>query len=131
MTEGSDVRALSPRVLIVDDEPMIGLLLEELLTTAGYQIAGLATKLEPALEMINRGVCDVAILDANLAGVSSEPAALALTRIGAPFVVLSGYSKDQRKPGFAGGIHLQKPCKSNELIDALNTLADRGKPAGP
>ena len=63
------------RVLIVEDEPMIAFTLEDILIFAGFEIAGVATKLERAMTVIESGVCDAAILDANLGGVSSSPAA--------------------------------------------------------
>ena len=110
------------RVLIVEDEPMIAFTLEDVLVDAGFEIAGVATKLEPALLIIQSGVCDVAILDANLAGVSSAPAAAALTERGVPFLVLSGYSSDQHMGAFAGALHLQKPCQADRLIEALRGI---------
>ncbi|MBC7637187.1 MAG: response regulator [Acetobacteraceae bacterium] len=110
------------RILIVEDEPLIGLMLEEVLLNAGFEIAGLATKLEPALAIIASGACDVAILDANLAGESSAPAAVALTARGVPFVVLSGYNAEQRDKAFAGALSLKKPIKPETLIAALRNI---------
>jgi DNA-binding response OmpR family regulator len=110
------------RVLIVEDEPMIAFMLEDTLTEAGFKIAGIAAKLQPALTMIESGGCDVAILDANLAGVSSAPAASALTARGLPFLVLSGYSSDQQKGAFPGALRLQKPCQPERLIEALRSI---------
>ena len=101
---------------------MIAFTLEDVLVDAGFEIAGVATKLEPALLIIQSGVCDVAILDANLAGVSSAPAAAALTARGVPFLVLSGYSSDQHMGAFAGALHLQKPCQADRLIEALRGI---------
>lgn len=98
---------------------MLAFMLEELLTDAGFEIAGVAMKLEAALAIVARGVCDAALLDANLAGVSSAPAAAALTALGVPFVVLSGYSPEQQKGAFSGALCLQKPCKPERIIQAL------------
>ena len=111
-----------PRILIVEDEPLIGFMLEEVLLDAGFEIAGLATKLEPALAIIASGACDIAILDANLAGESSAPAAAALTARGVPFVVLSGYNVDQQKEAFAGALSLKKPIKPESLVEALRSI---------
>lgn len=112
----------TPRVLIVEDEPMLAYALEELVIEAGFQIAGVAGKLDAAIEIIDRGVCDAAILDANLKGVSAGPAAEALKARGVPFIILSGYSQDQRHMDFAGAIHLQKPCRPERLIEALRSI---------
>jgi DNA-binding response OmpR family regulator len=97
-------------------------MLEEILTDSGFKIAGIAAKLEPALSIIESGVCDVAILDANLAGVSSAPAGSALAACGVPFLVLSGYSSNQLKDGFHGALRLQKPCQPERLVQALRSI---------
>jgi len=101
---------------------MLAFALEALVIDAGFQIAGVAGKLETALAIIERGVCDAAILDANLKGVSAGPAASALAARGIPFIILSGYSLDQRQTAFAGAIHLQKPCRPERLIEALRGI---------
>lgn len=110
------------RVLIVEDEPILAFALEELLIEAEFEIVGVATRLEKALAFIESGVCDAAILDANLAGVSAGPAALALAARGLPFLVLSGYSPDQLSNAFAGAPCLQKPCKPERLVAALRGI---------
>ena len=108
------------RILIVEDEAMIAFTLEELLMISGFDIAGVAGRLDTALEIIEEDVCDAAILDTNLAGVSSGPAALALTKRGIPFIVVSGYSAAQQHDvAFAGAPRLQKPCDIDHLISAL------------
>jgi DNA-binding response OmpR family regulator len=111
------------RILIVEDEPMIALTLKEVLIGAGFQIAGVAGKLEKAFALIESGVCDVAILDANLAGVSASPLVSALAARGLPFIVLSGYSPEQLRGAFSGALlFLQKPYRPAQLIRALNTI---------
>ena len=118
---------LVPRVLIVEDEPVLAFALEELLTDAGFEIIGVATRLDRAFAIIESGVCDAAILDTNLAGESAAPAASALTARGVPFLVLSGYSPDQQNGAFVGALHLQKPCQPERLIQALRSIL----PANP
>ena len=110
------------RVLIVEDEPIIALGLEDVLIDAGFQIAGVAGKLEKALSLVESGVCDVAIVDANLTGVSASPIAIALAARGVPFIVLSGYSPDQVQGVFPGALFIQKPCRPELLLEKLNTL---------
>jgi DNA-binding response OmpR family regulator len=111
-----------PRILIIEDEAILALVLEEFLTDAGFEIAGIAGRLETALALIQRGVTDAAILDANLAGVSSAPAAAALTARGVPFVVVSGYLPEQQPGAFAGALCLRKPCRPDDLVRALHSL---------
>jgi len=111
------------RILIIEDEAIIAFTLEELLIMSGFDSAGVAARLDVALDIIERDVCDAAILDANLAGTSSAPAALALTKRGVPFLVVSGYSAAQRpEAAFAGAVRLQKPCDIDDLISALHDI---------
>ena len=110
------------RVLIVEDEPVIAFALEELLIEYGFKVTGVATRLDTALAMIESGVCDVAILDTNLAGVSAGPAALALKARGVPYVILSGYSSSQLQSVFSGAPCLQKPCQPDRLVRALRNI---------
>lgn len=110
------------RIIIIEDEPLIALDLQDLLVDAGFEIAGVAGKLENALALIESTVFDAAIVDANLGGVSSSPAATALTTRGLPFIVLSGYSVKQQFAAFPGGHFIQKPCRPAQLIQALNRI---------
>ena len=110
------------RVLIVEDEAMIALSLEDVLVDAGFQIAGVVGKLDKALALIESGACDLAIVDANLAGVSASPAAIALAARGLPFIVTSGYSPEQMDGLFPGALFIQKPCRPDLLIETLDAL---------
>jgi DNA-binding response OmpR family regulator len=110
------------RVLIIEDEPLIALTLADVLMDAGFQIAGVVGKLEKALALIESGACDVAIVDANLAGESASPAAIALAARGLPFIVSSGYSPEQIQGTFPGALFIQKPCRPELLIQTLDTL---------
>lgn len=112
----------SQHILIVEDDPMIAYGTEQVLLECGFKIAGTALNLETALTMIESGVCDAAMLDANLAGTSSAPAAAALTAHGVPFLVLSGYSKKQLKGEFFGAPLLQKPSRPELIIQTLRGL---------
>ena len=111
-----------PRILIVDDEPMIAFDLQDLIIDAGFASAGVVGRLEAALALIESGACDAAILDANLAGVSASPAAAALVARGLPFIVLSGYSAKQHQNTFPGAVFIQKPCRPAHLIQALRSI---------
>ena len=110
------------RVLIIEDEPLIAHTVEDFLIEAGFQIAGVVGKLENALALIESGVCDVAIIDANLRGVSASPAATALASRGLPFIVTSGYSQEQLPGLFPGAVFIQKPCHPELIIQTLATL---------
>jgi DNA-binding response OmpR family regulator len=112
----------APRILIVEDEPMLALTIEELLVNAGFAIAGVAGRLEKALELIESVACDAAIVDANLACVSAGPVAVALDARAVPFIVLSGYSPEQLHGAFLGANFLRKPCRPARLLQTLNAI---------
>ncbi len=103
---------------------MIALELEELLIEAGFKVA-IAGQLEKALALIEHAAFDAAIIDANLAGVSANPLASALTGRGLPFIVLSGYSSEQLQGKFIGALFMQKPFQPAQLIKALNTIVPK------
>jgi DNA-binding response OmpR family regulator len=110
------------RILIVEDEPTLAYALEEFLIASGFEIAGVAGRLETALAVIASGGCDAAILDTNLAGVSASPVASALAARGLPFVVVSGYLPEQQPTAFSAALRLQKPCRPDMLISALRGI---------
>lgn len=113
----------APRILIIEDEPVLAFVLEEVLDEAGFRIAGVATRLARALTLIKAGGCDAALLDTNLAGISAAPIAQALAALRIPFVVLSGYSPQQQEPAFAvAARRLQKPCPPERLVDAIRGI---------
>jgi CheY-like chemotaxis protein len=81
------------RVLVVEDEPMIRILLEDMLGELGYTVAAEAARIEEALEATKNADFDVAILDANLKGEFASPVADALVARGTPFVFATGYGE--------------------------------------
>ena len=110
------------RVLLIEDEPIIGLMFEEILIDAGFEVVGIAARLKIALDMIENCKFDAAIVDANLAGESSSPATSALASRGVPFLVLSGYSAEQLRDAFPGTVVVRKPCSPADLIRSLRKI---------
>ena len=96
--------------------------LEDILISAGFEVAGVATRLEKALELIESVACDAAVIDANLAGVSAGPAASALAARGVPFIVMTGYSPEQLQGDFPGAHVIQKLARPERVIEALSTV---------
>ena len=115
------------RILIVDDEPVIAMDLEYMLDEAGFIIAGVTGNLQSALSLVESGVCDAAVLDANLNGLSAAPIAVALAVRGLPFLVLSGYAPGQQHEALRAGRCLQKPADPVLLIKVLNQLLSQNK----
>jgi DNA-binding response OmpR family regulator len=92
------------------------------LIEGGFEIAGVVGRVEQALKLIERGDCDAAIIDANLAGVSAAPVAEALDALSVPFIVVSGYSRKQQEIAFQGAPFIQKPCRPDVLLLAVRNL---------
>lgn len=110
------------RVLIVEDEYLIACSEATALRQAGCDVVGMAGTVPRALQLLDDNPCDVAVLDANLHGESAEPVAMAMRQRGIPFLVLSGYAKDQQTGALAGAPFLAKPCKAADLIAAVQAL---------
>ena len=110
------------RILIVEDEALIAFEVEQTLIAAGFQIAGIAGKLEAALALVESGTCDAAVLDTNLNRVSAAPVATALTERGVPFIVTSGYSREQLPEAFKAAPLIEKPSWPGPLVAALNSV---------
>ena len=83
----TETPAQTKRVLVVEDEPLIRILLEDMLGELGYTVAAEAARIEEALEATKNADFDVAILDANLDGEPASPVADALVARGTPFVL--------------------------------------------
>ena len=79
--------AKAKRILVVEDEPMIRMLLEDMLSELGYTVAAEAAGIEEALEATKNADFDLAILDADLKGQPALPVADALVTRGTPFVL--------------------------------------------
>ena len=103
------------RVLLVEDESLVALMVMDMLTHLGHDVIGPATRLQQAMEMAQREAFDLAILDINLQGTESYPVADVLAVRGIPFVFATGYeSLSLRKP-FADRPILQKPFYQDDL----------------
>ena len=103
------------RVLIVEDEAAISMLLEDMLTDFGCEVVGLAARLKVAIEMVERESFDLAILDVNLAGESIYPVAEMLVRHNRLFVFSTGYGGGGIKDPYRDRPVVQKPFSQQEL----------------
>src|SRR4029079_3285424 len=79
------------RVLVVEDELMIRMLLDDMLGDLGYTVAGEAARVDEAMVLAQQGEFDLAILDVNLSGQSISPVVEVLLARGLPFVFATGY----------------------------------------
>jgi CheY-like chemotaxis protein len=118
MTEnGSGAR----RVLIVEDDVMIRMLIEDMLGDLGFAVAAEASKVHEALAAVNSTAFDVAILDVNLSGETTGPVAEALAARGTPFVFATGYGEHGLPDQFRDRPLLKKPFQIESLKRMLET----------
>lgn len=108
-----------PRVLVVEDEPLIAMALEDTLTDLGYEVVGPALSLKEALRLSRHEDIDGAILDVNVAGEKVFPVADILATRSIPFVFVTGYGGAGLRECDRGRPILQKPYQ----LDALDKIA--------
>jgi CheY-like chemotaxis protein len=108
------------RVLVVEDETMIAMLVEDMLGDLGCAVVGPAHGLDAALALAEGGgAIDAALLDVNLAGQPVFPLADALRAKGVPLIFSTGYGETGLREVDAGAPVLQKPFKIADLARAL------------
>ena len=107
------------RVLVVEDEVIVGMLLEDMLGELGCEVAAISTHLEDALQLARTLDIDLAILDVNLRGTQSFPVAEVLANRGVPFLFATGYGATILKPPYSGTPTLQKPFQLDDLRQIL------------
>ena len=108
------------RVLIVEDESLVAMLLETILEDMGCAPVGPAATVDEGLRMISEGAAvDAALLDVNVAGKQVFPIAEALRERGVPFVFSTGYGEGGLPDEWRGQPTLQKPFTEAAVRDAL------------
>ena len=110
------------RILVVEDEYLIRMLLEDMLADLGYGVAAAVGTVAEASKIASDGDFNVAILDVNLDGQEIFPVADILAKRSLPFVFVTGYGDETRiAPDFVNRPRLQKPCSSDALEAALRS----------
>lgn len=111
------------RVLVVEDEALVAMLVEDALLDAGCSVVGPAATVQEALSLLEAGAApEAAVLDLNLAGETSTPVADALASLGVPFVVATGYGAAGLPPEHRDAPVLAKPYDPAELTATLARL---------
>lgn len=117
VTSDGDLSGL--RILVVEDEAAISLLLEDMLLDFGCEVIGPAARLSAALDAVAREQVDLAILDVNVAGEPIYPVAEALAQRSIPFVFSTGYGSAGIRDAFRDRPVLQKPFAQHDLKQKL------------
>ena len=115
------------RVLVIEDESMVTMLLQDFLDEIGCEVVGVASRLQEAFEKIDVLTFDVAILDVNLNGQQTLPVARALMDRGRAIVFATGYAATTVPPEFHKVPILQKPFQQQDLERALRSALDAAK----
>ncbi|PTQ11695.1 transcriptional regulator [Sphingomonas oleivorans] len=110
-------------VLIIEDEPLVAMMLEDFVEALGHRVAGSADCIGEALGRVEAGGFDIAILDVNLRDGVSWPVADALADRGFAFVLATGGHLDPPPARHAGAALLSKPFTLNGVRTALEGAA--------
>ena len=112
----------SLKVLVVEDEALVSMLVEDMLTDLGCTVVGPAAEIEEALKLANSADIDAALLDVNLGGRPIFPVADALRARGVPYAFASGYGEAGISEDHRGSAVLQKPFREADLRRVLEGL---------
>lgn len=111
-----------PRVLLVEDEALVAMMMEDVLEDLGWEVAASFGDVKPALEWLAKcDGLDGAVLDINLGSEMVFPVAEALKARGTPFTFLTGYTTPPRAGEFDTPV-LTKPVDVDELGRVLATF---------
>jgi CheY-like chemotaxis protein len=108
------------RVLIVEDETLVAMLIEGLLEECECSVVGPCNTFEKALEAARTETFDLAVLDVNLRGKMVYPVAELLSERHIPFLFPSGYGDGAIPPGHDAWRVCAKPFKGNDLVKMMS-----------
>lgn len=120
----TDSRLSGLRVLILEDEALLAMLLEDVLADFGCVLVGPFSHNEDALAFLaaEPAGCDIGILDINVSGHRSDAVAAAFERLGLPFVFSTGYDESAVDERWRGKPCLRKPFRPTDLEQLLSDV---------
>jgi len=121
------------RLFLVEDEAMVALAIQGMLSALGCEVVAVASSLHRGLAVAcNEAVpLDAAVLDINLSGEEVYPVAQRLRTRGVPFIFSTGYGRAGQAPSFADVPTLNKPYEAEDMEDMLVELLIGRGGAGP
>ena len=119
MDEAWPVPLRNRRVLLVDDESMVLMLMEDMLLDLGASTVETAMTLSEATRVAASSQFDVAVLDVNLSGERSYPVAEMLLARGIPFLFATAYGSKAHDGAWREVLTLAKPFTPRDLATAL------------
>ncbi len=124
---GRPTKLTGRRVLVVEDEALVSMLIEDELRDAGATVLGPALCVNDAVRLIEAATADggisAAVLDINLEGRHVEPVADRLAALGVPFVFATGYGEGCYTGGHRAAPILSKPFSPESLVAIIEALA--------
>jgi CheY-like chemotaxis protein len=109
------------RVLVVEDEAMIAMLVEDMVLDFGSEVVGPVATMDDAIGLARSAELDAAILDINVGGSVIFPVADILTERGIPLIFATGYGSKGLPPRFQNSPTLPKPFSYQSLEEALRS----------
>jgi len=119
------LRLASPRILVVEDEMTVAMLIEDMVNELSYEISAVVPRLEDAMRLLDSDDFDVAMLDVHLNGKTVFPFAEELDKRGIPYLFATAYGGRGIPEPFQGHPVLEKPFGPLELGRALGALTGR------
>jgi DNA-binding response OmpR family regulator len=115
------------RVLIVEDEWLIAVALEGMVSDLGHEVIGPANDVARALELVSSRTVDAALLDVALGTETSFPIAEMLEAHKLPFAFLTGYTTAELPLQYCARAVLAKPVSSDRLQNCLSSFASESE----
>ena len=113
-------------ILIVEDEPLIAMMLEDFLESLGHEVVGICESVEEAIEKVDEGGFDLAIIDVQLKdGQQVWPVADRLAEEGTPYIIATGGHVDPPPEQHAAAPILCKPYTIEAIGPALEQAWSR------
>ncbi len=124
MSLSDDTALNGKRVLLVEDEALVAMLVEDMLADEGCVVVATATRVGEAVEKASdlSVEFDIAILDVNLAGEPVFAVAEALAKRGVPFAFATGYGAGGLPDAWKGRPTLQKPFTAADITTVLQKI---------
>lgn len=119
-------------VMVLEDEFLVALDMEDMLLAQGVAQVHLVASVEEALALLAAHRVDVALLDVNVAGVTSAPVARTLQASGTPFIFSTGYGGQAPLAAeFPQAHYLEKPVSTRHLLRLVSRMLDHGGAGHP
>jgi CheY-like chemotaxis protein len=107
------------KILIVEDESLVAMMIEDLLADLGHDVVAVAGRLEQGMQFASQLAIDFAVVDLNLNGERTFPIAEILRFRGIPLVFATGYGVSGLSDDWRGTPVVQKPFQPHELQNAI------------